>query len=298
MSRFSSFIPALVFGLLCFKADAQVIITEFSASNYTLGVGGDNEDFVEFYNEGNVAADISGYFLSDNVDNVDMFELPAGTVVPAGGYLLIICSGEGEIPGNLYVGGNLNTNFKVTQTADESVVFSDENENVLESYTFGVDWTPTLADHSWTRDANGSAGAWKVCTDPTPGFGVGGSLFAEYAPTPTFEVDAGYYATGTDVAISAPGGYEIRYTLNGYEPNATSTLYNGPIAVNATTVIRARCIDPSGAMTASHVSTNTYFTGGDSHTMLVVSVSGNEQEDGVWPGGWGGGADECLDWTR
>ena len=116
MSRFSSIIPALVFGLLCFKADAQVIITEFSASNYTLGVGGDNEDFVEFYNEGNVAADISGYFLSDNVDNVDMSELPAGTVVPAGGYLLVICSGEGEIPGNLYVGGNLNTNFKVTQT--------------------------------------------------------------------------------------------------------------------------------------------------------------------------------------
>ena len=292
MSRFSSFILALVFGLLCCKADAQVIITEFSASNYTLGVGGDNEDFVEFYNEGNVAADISGYFLSDNVDNVDMFELPAGTVVPAGGYLLVICSGEGEIPGNLYVGGNLNTNFKVTQTDNESVVFSDENENVLESYTFGVDWTPTLADHSWTRDANGSAGAWKVCTDPTPGFGVGGSLFAEYAPTPTFEVDAGYYANGTDVAISAPGGYEIRYTLNGYEPTAASAVYNGPIAVNATTVIRARCIDPSGAMTASHVSTNTYFTGDDSHTMLVVSVSGNEQEDGVWPGGWGGGADE------
>ncbi|MDA0304073.1 MAG: CotH kinase family protein [Bacteroidetes bacterium] len=292
MTRTLSFAFTLACLLLCINANAQVIINEFSASNYSLGVGGDNEDFVEFYNEGSVAADISGYFLSDNVNNVDLFELPAGTIVPAGGYLLVICSGEGEIPGNLYVGGNLNANFKVTQTASESIVFSDDNENVLESYTFGTDWTPTLADHSWTRDVNGSAGNWMVCTDPTPGFGVAGSLFGDYAPTPTFEVDAGYYAAGTNVAISAPGGYEIRYTLNGYEPNATSTLYNGPIAVNATTVIRARCIDPSGALTDSHVSTNTYFTGGDSHTILVVSVSGDGQEDGQWPGGWGGGVDE------
>ena len=278
--------------LLGLSASAQVVINEFSASNYTLGVNGDNEDFIEFYNEGPTQVDLEGYFLSDNPDNPDMFEIPAGTTINAGGYLLIICSNEGEVPENLYVGGNLNTNFKITQTMGESLVFSDPNGNVLESYTFYEDWTPTQADHSWARDQNGVMGQWKVCTNPTPGGGVAADLFDEYAPTPGFEQEAGYYPGGTNVTLTAPAGFDIRYTLDGYAPNAGSALYSGSIAVNQTTVIRARCFDPNGDFADSHITTNTYFTGDDAHTIMVVSVSGDEQEDGNWPGGWGGGADE------
>ena len=91
-----------------------------------------------------------------------------------------------------------------------------------------------------------------------------------------------------------PAGYEIRYTTDGYAPNAGSTPYTGPISVNTTTVIRAIAIDPSGTEGDSFIATNTYFTGDDSHTITVVSCSGDEQEDGSWPGGWGGGADEPM----
>ena len=228
--------------LVVSAASAQVIINEFSASNYTLGVNGDNEDYIEFYNEGPTEVDLDGHWLSDNPDNPQMFEIPAGTTVPAGGYLLIICSNEGEVPENLYVGGSLNTNFKVTQTMGESVVFSDPAGNILESYTFYEDWTPTQADHSWSRDADGSAGQWRVCTNPTPGNPNGGNLYTEYAPTPQFQEESGYYAGGTNVAITAPAGYDIRYTTDGYAPTPGSPLYTGPIAVNETTVIRARCL--------------------------------------------------------
>ena len=278
--------------LIASAASAQVIINEFSASNYTLGVNGDNEDYIEFYNEGATEVDLDGHWLSDNPDNPQMFEIPTGTTVPAGGHLLIICSNEGEVPENLYIGGSLNTNFKVTQTMGESVVFSDPAGNVLESYTFYEDWTPTQADHSWSRDTDGSAGQWRVCTNPTPGNPNGGNFFTEYAPTPQFAEESGYYAGGTSVAITAPTGYDIRYTTDGYAPNAGSPLYTGPIPVNETSVIRARCFDPSGTYADSHINTNTYFTAEDNHSIIVVSVSGDDQEDGQWPGGWGGGADE------
>ena len=80
---------------------SQVVINEFSCSNYTLNVAGNNEDFVEFYNPTGTDLDLGGYFLSDNVNNVDKFEIPAGTTVPGGGYLVVMCSGEGELLTNL-----------------------------------------------------------------------------------------------------------------------------------------------------------------------------------------------------
>lgn len=269
----------------------QVIISEFSAANYSLGVAGDNEDFVEFYNLGPTEVDLGGYFLSDNPDNSDMFEIPDGTTIASGDYLLIMCSNEGEVPEFLYAGGYLNTNFKVTQTIGESIVFSAPDGNIIESYTFGVDWTPNQADHSWVRSVDGT-NTWKLCTNPTPEGPqdvVNPGLFDDYAPTPQFQEESGFYAGGLDVTISAPAGYDVRYTTNGYAPTAGDPLYTGPISVNETTVVRARSFDSSGTLADSHVNTNTYFAGDDSHSIIVVSASGDGIEDGAWPGGWGGG---------
>ena len=267
--------------------DAQVVINEFSCSNYTLGVGGDNEDYIEFYNPGVAAADIGGYFLSDNPANPDKFEIPAGTFVPAGGYLLVMCSGEGELLPNLYLGGNLNTNFKVNQCAGEAMVFSDPGGVILEEYGFVSSIVTTQADHSWARDTDGGS-IWAICTNPTPEASNGADMFSSYAMTPVFSDEAGFYAGGLNVAINVPVGHEVRYTTDGYAPNAGSMLYTGAINVATTTVLRAISFDLSGVNAPSYIATNTYFTGADSHTISVVSVSGNGQEDGEWPGGWGG----------
>lgn len=294
MNRFSLAI-ALILGAVQFAGlNAQVVINEFSCSNYTLNVGGDNEDFIEFYNAGAADVDLGGYFLSDQPSNPNKFEIPAGTNVPAGGHIMIMCSGEGELITNLYVGGNLNTNFKINQCQGESIIFSDPSGAILEQYDFLTDVTTTQADHSWARTTDGG-GTWAICLNPTAnGSNNGSALVSAYAPTPEFDIEAGYYAGGLDVAIMVPAGYEIRYTTNGYAPNGGSTIYTGPISVNTTTVIRAIAIDPSGNEGDSFIATNTYFTGDDSHTITVVSCSGDEQEDGSWPGGWGGGADEPM----
>lgn len=271
---------------MSFGLHAQVVINEYSCSNYTLGVGGDNEDFVEFYNPTGTDIDLGGYFLTDVPTNLDKFEIPAGTVVPAGGHLLVLCSGEGELPTNLYVGGFLNTNFKINQCQNESLVFCDPGLNVLESYTFGADVHTTQADHSWCRTTDGAA-TWSVCLAPTPQAPNGADMVDGYAPDPTFNLEAGHYDAAVSVELSVPAGYEVRYTLDGYTPTAASALYTGPINVGTTTVVRAVALDPSGTLAPSFIQTNTFFVGADSHTIPVVSVSGNGQEDGAW--GWGNG---------
>lgn len=277
---------ALAVAVMSFGLHAQVVINEYSCSNYTLGVGGDNEDFVEFYNPTGTDIDLGGYFLTDVPTNLDKFEIPAGTVVPAGGHLLVLCSGEGELPTNLYVGGFLNTNFKINQCQNESLVFCDPGLNVLESYTFGADVHTTQADHSWCRTTDGAA-TWSVCLAPTPQAPNGADMVDGYAPDPTFNLEAGHYDAAVSVELSVPAGYEVRYTLDGYTPTAASALYTGPINVGTTTVVRAVALDPSGTLAPSFIQTNTFFVGADSHTIPVVSVSGNGQEDGAW--GWGNG---------
>ena len=268
------------------SVNGQVVINEFSCSNYSLNIGGDNEDYIEFYNPGAVAEDIGGFFLSDNPLNTDKFEIPAGTFVPAGGYLLVMCSGEGELITNLYMGGNLNTNFKINQCAGESIVFSDPSESIIEQYDFVSTFGTTQADHSWAREVDGAA-VWSICTNPSPAASNTAGMFTGYAPTPVFSSEAGFYAGGVDIFMNVPAGYEVRYTTDGYAPNAGSTLYTGTINILTTTVLRAYMIDLAGNESPSFIETNTYFTGADSHTIAVVSVSGDGQEDGAWPGGGG-----------
>ena len=288
MLRYSPLLLALMLPAgLC----SQVVINEFSCSNYTLGIGGNNEDFVEFYNPTAADVDLGGYFLSDNLNNLDKFEIPAGTSVPAGGHLIVICSGEGELVTNLYMGGFLNTNFKINQCQGESLVFADPGLNVLESYTFEADISTTQADHSWARSADGAAD-WEVCVDPSPGAANGADpfdMYTGYVPTPTFDVESGFHAGGSLlVNLSVAGGYDIHYTLDGSTPTEASTMYTGPINLTQTTVVRAVAFDPNDdvppSQAPSFIATNTYFLGADSHTIPVVSVSGNDIGDGNWFG--------------
>ncbi|WP_435736632.1 chitobiase/beta-hexosaminidase C-terminal domain-containing protein [Cellulosimicrobium sp. PMB13] len=52
----------------------------------------------------------------------------------------------------------------------------------------------------------------------------------ELAP-PTFSVAGGRFTGPTTVALSAPAGAEIRYTLDGSTPTTASALYTGPLTV-------------------------------------------------------------------
>lgn len=74
---------------------------------------------------------------------------------------------------------------------------------------------------------------------------------------PTFSPAAGTYTSSQNVSIScSTAGAEIRYTLNGSTPTATSALYTSPIAINETTTIKAIAIkdgQSSSVATAAYV---------------------------------------------
>lgn len=107
------------------------------------------------YNKNDKATDISGWYLSDR-DTKRNWQIPAGTVIPAKGYLVIWASGR-DLRDTV-----LHTNFKFSQTkGDEFVVLTNAGGTILESSPLII----TQLHHSVAK--NPVNGKWMICTEPT-----------------------------------------------------------------------------------------------------------------------------------
>ena len=86
---------------------------------------------------------------------------------------------------------------------------------------------------------------------------VANATYTIQAVTPTFSPGSGTYNTPQSVTLSdGTPGVSIYYTTNGSIPTTNSTLYTGPIAVAATTTIKA--IAAGNGYSQSSVATATY----------------------------------------
>ncbi|MFM7104457.1 MAG: lamin tail domain-containing protein, partial [Flavobacteriales bacterium] len=129
-------LTCLVFILSQVVGFTQVVINEFCVANYSDFNPGDNEDWIEFYNTGASNENIGGYWLSDDPANPMKWQFPANTIINPGGRLVVLLSGAGNYNPNMF--GYLNTQYRVTQTDGESIIFSSTTGTVIESYNLSV----------------------------------------------------------------------------------------------------------------------------------------------------------------
>lgn len=251
--------------LLFNSLSAQIKINEYSCSNLN-GIN-DNfnqrEDWIELYNAGASAVNVTGYHLSDNENNIQKWAFPSGTI-NAGSLMMIYCSGRDTVVGNFY-----HPNFKLTQSRYEKIILSDPSGNVIDSLTL----EPINENYSWGRTTNG-ASTWNIFTTPSPNVANSGGTFTSLTPKPIFSLQAGVYSGNQSITItcSDPNTF-ITYTTDGNEPTLASPTYSGPINISTTTVVRARAFNNSPAILPSFAETNTYFLN-TSHTVQIISVSG------------------------
>ncbi len=264
-----------------FHTYSQVVVNEFCTANYTDWiVGGENEDWVELFNPTGAAINISGYHLSDNPLNPQKWAFPAGSTVPANGYLMVLLSGTGEYDPNFL--GYRNTNFKITQTDGEPLIFSNTSGTILEQYDMSV-LGAFQTNHSYARTTNGGP-TWAIHTDPTPNAANAGPNYTSYATKPIFSQQAGHYGGPVSLTLTAQPGCTIYYTTNGANPTTASTQYTGPIALSTTTTVRARSFSSDASVFQSLIETNTYFFGADQHSIYTVNIAGPTLSDGLWNG--------------
>ena len=90
---------------------------------------GNAPDWVELHNTGTQDVNLAGFCLSDGMKKLDKFVFPEVTI-PAGGYLLVYCSGEDRVTET-----ELHTSFKLSSDG-ETLVLS-HNGRVLDTVKTG-----------------------------------------------------------------------------------------------------------------------------------------------------------------
>jgi hypothetical protein len=141
-------------------SNSPVVISEIMASNLSVLADpqGEYDDWIELHNISPADVDLTGRYLSDEPNNPRKWAFPAGTMIPADGYLLVWADEDGSAtPG-------LHASFKLSADGEE-VFLTDTDENlnaILDRVSFG----PQQTDLSYQRSA-ADADVW-VIGAPTP----------------------------------------------------------------------------------------------------------------------------------
>lgn len=91
------------------KRPTSVRISEVLSKNaYSIADrDGDRSDWVELYNTSDSDVSLAGWYLSDNPKNLEKWEIPSVSTIPAHGYLLIFLSGKTSENGELHASFSL-----------------------------------------------------------------------------------------------------------------------------------------------------------------------------------------------
>ncbi|MDP8228994.1 MAG: CotH kinase family protein [Candidatus Electryoneaceae bacterium] len=127
----------IILAILVSISNGQVLINEFLASNVSVNADildfDDYSDWLEIYNRQDSEIDLSGYFLTDDLNNPLKWKIPAGTTIEPHGYLLFWADGYDDYPGTVhtrlswpfdgYITQRYHTNFKLSSLGEQIGLF-------------------------------------------------------------------------------------------------------------------------------------------------------------------------------
>ncbi|MHC4740066.1 MAG: chitobiase/beta-hexosaminidase C-terminal domain-containing protein, partial [Planctomycetota bacterium] len=229
----------------------HLLINEIMASNNSVYEDPDNSgeysDWIEIYNAGDETIDMSGMYLTDNLEDPTQWRVPDGVSINSGAYLVVLADLLD------YQGIALHTNFKLGAGGEQVGLYHPDGVTLVDGVDF--DQVEQYTDISYGLDANDTLRFFGV---PTPGAQNNDAYLGLVADT-TFSRDRGFYDTTFDVELECETpGADIYYSVDFSGPNqVTGTEYTGPISVTQTTSIRAMAFKPGWKPT--NVDTHTYI---------------------------------------
>lgn len=267
----------------------RIFINEFMASNASTVRSPDFQeyaDWLEIYNAEDTTVDVSGFFLTDDLEKPQKWQIPSNARINPHGYLLVWADGRNE---------GRHANFNLSKSGEQIGLFSRDGR-LIDS----VRYAAQTAGISFGRYPDGSED-WFFFDKPTPAASNKNLGYVGFVRDPEFFPPEGFYQSAQSVELRTENPEEsIRYTLDGSLPNQASPIYSAPLLVTATTVIRAQSL--RHGYLPGNVITNTYFRD-ETTTLPVVSVAtdpANLWDDmiGIYVEGANGIAGYCTDQLR
>jgi len=231
--------------------DFDLIINEFLAAavntNGLKDEDGELQDWIEIYNRGSNAVNLANWSLSDDPALPGLWVFPARTL-NSGQYLVVFASGKDRKP----VSGQLHTTFKLASDGEPLGLYAPQSPRVLAS---GFD--PFLEQRNDTSYGLDSVGQLRYFSTPTPGGPNGTSTIVGVVEPVYASVKRGHFSQPFNLTLSCPTpGAVLRYTTNGSEPTASSTVFPASLTISGTTLFRAAAFKTNHL--PSHTATHTY----------------------------------------
>jgi alpha-tubulin suppressor-like RCC1 family protein len=144
-----------------------------------------------------------------------------------------------------------------TYTTAQTVTMTDTTTGVTIRYT--VDGTdPTEASPQYSQPVIVATGMSLKAKAFKPGWTPSATRSSVYAfnygtlAPPTSSPAPGVYSDDQVVTLQAVPGATVRYTTNGTDPTAASPVYTAPLALTATTTVKAKAFQPDWAASATY----------------------------------------------
>ncbi|MBK8945969.1 MAG: CotH kinase family protein [Ignavibacteriae bacterium] len=280
--------------LFTIYTDAQsILINEVLSSNKVtiLDEDGEPSDWIEIYNNIENEINLQNYFLSDDSLNLKKWQFENRVLAPQE-YLLIFASDKDTVMNYHH------TNFKISANG-EKIILSDSNQIIDQ-----VNVPKLTNDISYGRIFNDFSN-WEI-QNPTPGFENSDEEITQFADSVVTSMPSGVYSSAISVELSAEES-EIYYTLDGSDPDTSSTKYTAPIDIVKNTIVKT--ISYKENLKPSHVSHNSYFIDVDTDLPIISLITDpvNLFSDslGIYANGPGWtpnpphhGANFWMDWER
>lgn len=254
---------------------------------------GDYSDYIEIYNSGEAPIPMKGYGLSDDPSVPLKWTFPDIILEPHA-YLVVFASEKNKVTSELH------TSFKLNENGDK-LALSDSAGVLIQTLALA----DSINNMSYSLDLNGN---YIFYTTGTPGAENQGTVIDDLMAYKkdyiiTFSEAAGFYTAPIDVSLSVSNpDVNIRYTIDGTDPLANSSVFEAPITIASRTgdpnvyaniqstfdkgyvpsakdvfkgtVLKAQAF--LGDVPMGEIVTNTYFVdelGAERYTLPVVSLT-------------------------
>ncbi|MBK7998289.1 MAG: lamin tail domain-containing protein [Verrucomicrobia bacterium] len=234
------------------------MINEFLAENLNSleDSEGEKQDWIELRNTGTAPINLNGWSLSDEPTTPSKWVFPNLTL-GAGQHLIVFASGKDRK--TTASNATNHTNFRLTLSGGGYLgLFNAQYPRVAVNE---INYPDQRADISYGRTTGGSLTHFSTLTPGSANNEV--SAVSGFALAPHASVKSGFFNQSFNLVLSSETpGAEVRYTLDGKVPTASSELYTAPIAVaglpnKGVTTIRAASFRTG--MVPSTVTTRTYI---------------------------------------